>query len=83
MIKNRIDQLIREKSVEWQRDVTAREISEATGIAESTFSRMRGDPKGIRFDVLDSLCKFFDCSVCDILVYVPDSDQAEQPTGEP
>jgi len=80
MIKNRIDQLIREKSVAWHRDVTAREISEATGVAESTLSRMRSDTKGIRFDVLNALCAFFDVQPGEILIYVSDEpDQEEQP----
>ena len=69
-IRNRIDQLVREKQVEWERNITYREISEATGIAESTLSRMK-EGKGIRYDVLDALCTFFSCQVGDILEYVP------------
>jgi len=78
-IVNRIDQLVREKAVEWQRDITWSEVADATGIAESTFSRMRADPRGIRFSVLNAICRFFDCDVCDVLVYVPDEpDQGER-----
>jgi putative transcriptional regulator len=76
-IVNRIDQLMREKAVEWERDITASEISEKTGIAESTFSRMRSDPKGIRFDVLNALCAFFGVQPGAILVYVPDDASGE------
>lgn len=73
MIENRIEQVILLKQAALGRRITDVEISETTGIARSTLSRLRSDDgKGIRFDVLDGLCKFFDCQVGDILVYVPD-----------
>jgi putative transcriptional regulator len=80
VIVNRIDQLIREKQAEWERDITYEEISEATGIAKSTISRMKSDGKGIRYDVLNGLCFFFGCQVGDVLVYTPD-DKEPSPTA--
>lgn len=81
-IVNRLDQLLRERAAEWKRDITYREISEETGIAESTLSRMKSGGKGIRYDVLDGLCEFFQCQVGDVLVYVPGPGQQEQPAGQ-
>jgi DNA-binding Xre family transcriptional regulator len=77
-VVNRLEQLILDKSSEWQRRITLKEISEATGISETTLIRMRSsDSKGIRYDVLDRLCKFFEVGVGDIIHYVPDEPSPE------
>jgi putative transcriptional regulator len=74
-INVRLDQVIREKQAEWERDITYREISETTGLAESTIARLKAGSKGIRFDVLDRLCKFLGVVPGDLLEYVPDSSE--------
>lgn len=73
-IENRLAQVIREKSAEWGRDVTYDDICNTTGLSRGTIARMKSDGKGIRFDVLNKLCEFFQCQVGDILVYVPNDD---------
>ena len=40
-VANRLDQLLRERAAEWKPGITYREISEETGIAESTLSSMK------------------------------------------
>ena len=76
-IVNRLDQLVREKQVEWERDITYKEVSDATGIAQSTLSRMKSG-KGIRYDALDKLCAFFGVQPGDLLEYVP-TYESQQP----
>lgn len=75
MIENKLEQLILIKSAEWGRRVTFKEISKTTGLAETTLSRMTtGNSQGIRYDVLDKLCTFFDATPNDILAYDRDGD---------
>jgi DNA-binding Xre family transcriptional regulator len=78
MVKLRLDQLIREKQVEWQRDITYREIADSTNVSQSALVHLRkGRSKRVALDVLDSLCKFFACqSITEIIEYIPD-DQSE------
>ena len=68
-IQCRLDELILE------RGVTAIQISEATGIAESTLSELRTNKaKRIGKSTLNKLCAYFQCSVGELLVYVPDEE---------
>lgn len=71
MVINELDQLIRVKAAEWGRKITYKEIARETGLAESTVARLKSNSKGIRYDVLDRLCAFFDCTPGDILRYEP------------
>jgi putative transcriptional regulator len=53
--------------------VTYAEITETTGVSSNTLSRLANNKtEMVRFSTLDALCKFFDCTVCDLLEYVPD-----------
>ena len=75
MIENRLELLILEKSAEWERRITLKEISQKTGLAEATLIRLKSkNSKGIRYDVLDKLCTFFNVTPDDILIYIPDGN---------
>jgi putative transcriptional regulator len=55
--------------------VTAKAISQATGITEKTLSRLiNQETSRIDFDVLERLCEFFDCQPGEILVRVQDTE---------
>ena len=73
MIKNRLKILLAE------RDLNYSKISKMTGISVNALSKMgknRGTgAKQITYDVLEKLCKALDCSVADLLVYIPDEKQ--------
>lgn len=58
------------KRIEWQ------EVSKATGIHRSTLSKMVNS-RGYNSttDNIDALCKFFECKVEDLMVYVPADDR--------
>lgn len=78
MIRFRLQELLAEKQFRDGRKVTLTELSKATGINRVTLSKMvnhRG--YSTVTDNLDSLCKFFECEVGDLAVYVPDSDVPE------
>lgn len=47
-----------------------RQLSELTGISRLSLTRIYdGDGKGIEYATLNTLCRHFQCSVCDILYY--------------
>lgn len=50
-----------------------RQLSEETEITRLSLTKLyKGEAKGIEFATLNTLCKFFDCSIEDIIEYVPD-----------
>lgn len=67
MIKFKLDDLF------WEHRTTAEEVKYATGISASTLSNIRNAKNAnISIKTLDKLCKYFNCSVADILEYEPD-----------
>lgn len=53
----------------------AKELSAAIGITEQNISLLRqGKVKGIRFETLDKICEFLDCTPGDILDRDPNPD---------
>ncbi len=69
MIKNRLKILLAE------RDLNYSKLSKMTGISVNALSKMgknRGTgAKQITYGVLEKLCKALDCSVDDLLAYIP------------
>lgn len=50
-----------------------RQLSEETSVTRLSLTKLyNGEAKGIEFNTLNTLCKFFDCDISDILEYVPD-----------
>lgn len=68
MIKNRLAILMAENGIK-----TMQEISKKTKIDKNTISNWYNQ-KITRFssETLNTLCKFFNCQVGDLLIYVPD-----------
>ena len=68
----------KDKRIEWQ------EVSKATGIHRSTLSKMLNS-RGYNSttDNIDALCKFFECQVEDLMVYVPGDDGTAQRRSAP
>lgn len=73
MIRFRIQELLAEKQFKEGRRVTLNELSEVTGINRVTLSKMVNQ-KGYSSvtNNIDKLCKFFNCSVGDVMEYVDD-----------
>lgn len=64
MIKCQLYKLIHEHYVKIS------DISKATGISRTTLSALNWDKgKGVQFDTLDKLCRYFNCDISDLLVY--------------
>ncbi|MEI7770975.1 MAG: helix-turn-helix domain-containing protein [Chloroflexales bacterium] len=60
--------------------LTLRQISEDTGLSTSTLVALTSNKaKGIQFETLSALCRYFKASPHLILKYVPDEDEAPEP----
>ena len=72
MIRNRLKILLA------GRDLNYTQLSKITGISVNVLSKMgknRGTgAKQITYEVLEKLCKVLDCSVSELLVYIPDRE---------
>jgi putative transcriptional regulator len=57
-----------------ERRIRARKLAEQTGMMPTTLSMLYNEKvEGIRFETLDKLCAALECSVGDLLEYVPDA----------
>jgi putative transcriptional regulator len=57
------------------RIIQMQEIADATGINRMTLSKMANHRDCVcRTDVLDLLCKYFECPLSELVEYVPDED---------
>jgi len=73
VIRYRVQELLADKQFREGRVVTITELAAATGISRITLSKMinqRGYIAGA--DKLDSLCRYFGCSLDKVAEYVPD-----------
>lgn len=65
----------REKEKEWRRNITVKEVSEATGISRNTInSYLQQDVERPDLEVIGKLCQFFGVPPGPVpfLVYLPD-----------
>lgn len=80
MILYRVRELWEEKQRREKRRITLLELASKTGINRNTLSRLidlRQEPHNTTTDVINRLCHYFNCQPGDLLVYVPDEDQAK------
>ena len=77
MVQCRLRELMAIKSREEGQRVTYHQITQATGIFNSTLTRLANN-KFDRVDrsVLDRLCVFFSCQPGDLLIYVPGPERS-------
>ena len=50
------------------KDMTKKELMEATGISKSTMDKM-GRGEQVSMDIIDRICFLFDCNVADVIEY--------------
>lgn len=56
-----------------KRKMSLNELSEKVGIALANLSILKNNKaKAIRFSTLEAICQALDCSVADVIEYVPD-----------
>lgn len=75
MIRFRLKELISDQQFRTGKRITLGSIAEYTGIKQPTLSRISGT-RGYNTttDNIDKLCRFFGCTVADIMEYVPDEE---------
>ena len=77
MIRFRLTEMISDKAFRERRVVALTEVAQATGIHRATLSKMANQPgANIGTEVIDKLCRFFECQPGDLLTYI-----AEPPDG--
>ena len=72
MLRYKVRELLAEKSFVENRRITFKELCEVSGISRQTLTRMvnqRGYVTGT--DTLEKLCEYFNCSVGDVIEFVP------------
>lgn len=76
MIRSDFERLRRRKSYEENRTLTIRTMAEETGLAKDTLQKIKANHPA-RFDAttIDALCRYFNCTVGDLLVYEPDQSE--------
>ncbi len=75
MIRNRFEELRLRKSREEGEKLPLKKIGKKTGLSETTLWRLsNGTNTRIDYATLDVLCRYFGCSICELLEYVKDED---------
>ena len=76
MLRFKLKELIAEKEFQEGRRVTVLEISEQTGIARNTLSKMLNQPgASVRSEYLDRLCSYFNCRIEQLVEYIPENSR--------
>jgi putative transcriptional regulator len=73
VIRFKLAELMEKRQFQQSRRITIQEVAEASGVNRMTLSKIlnhKGYSAGS--DIIDRLCKYFDCKVEDIMEYVPD-----------
>lgn len=70
MITIKLDSILKDKGI------TAKELCRSVGITEANMSILRsGKAKGIRFETLDSICKYLDVKPGDLIDYKGENNE--------
>jgi len=76
MIRIKFKQLLEDKKFDDAKKYTLERVAELTGVSQATIGRISKNPTYITTtDVIDKLCKFFNCQPGDLLSYIPNKDQ--------
>ena len=63
-----------------KRKMSVTELTERVGITMANLSILKnGKAKAIRFSTLSAICKALDCQPGDLLEYIPDAGELEEP----
>lgn len=79
MIRVLLKKLLDEKSFRERRRITLNEVSDETDISRATLTRIANVPGyNTNTDTLNALCRYFDCTLNDLVVYIPDEPKAKK-----
>lgn len=75
MIRVLLKQMLDAKCFKERRRITLNEVSEKTGISRATLTRIANVPGyNTNTDTIDALCKYFGCTLSELLVFMPDGE---------
>lgn len=78
MIRVLLKQMLDEKCFKERRRITLNEVSEETGISRATLTRIANVPGyNTNTDTIDALCRYFGCSLSELVTYVQDAGHHE------
>jgi len=75
MIRVLVKKLLDDKSFKDKLKITLNEVSEKTGISRATLNRVANTPGyNTNTDTINALCKYFECTPCELMEFVPDEE---------
>lgn len=78
MIRFRLAELTADKAFKERRVIPLSEIAQATGIHRATLSKIANQPgANIGTDLIDRLCRYFQCQPGELLTYLEDAGPVE------
>jgi putative transcriptional regulator len=73
MIRIRFKPLLDDKAFRERRKIILSEVVQESGISSATLSRIANTPGyNATLENINALCKYFDCSICDLLEFIKD-----------
>ena len=82
VIRFRIKERLADRQFATGRNVTLTELAEAIGVTRGTVSKMANQYNyNATIEIVDRLCRYFDCSVEQILEYIPDDKARRSGAG--
>jgi len=77
LIENRVSILM------GARRIGITDLAREAGVSYNTaYGLYRGTTRRVDFDTLEKLCRYFDCSVCDIFAYTATVEHAESDSSQ-
>ncbi len=62
-------------NVRWKKRYKCKEIAEISGLSSTTITKLlKGEHVDLKISTLEKIAKFFNCSVKDLIVEVPDEE---------
>lgn len=75
MLRFKLRERIADLEFKQRRRITLQEIAEASGVSRMTLSKMINQHGAVvRSDVIDALCKYFQCEVQELVQYVGENE---------
>lgn len=76
MIRLLVKKYLDDKCFRDRKKITLNDVSEQTGISRATLNRIVNIPDfKTNTDAINRLCKFLECTPCELIEYIPDEDE--------
>jgi putative transcriptional regulator len=73
MIRVLLKKILDDRIFETKEKITLNQVAIETGISRATLNRIANNPGyNCNTDTIDKLCKFFECTPCELMEFIPD-----------